>query len=469
MEDFLPVRDVRPVADHEGGDIQREQAVPHQEAGDAVGEIAQAEDEDGIEGAARELQPAQDPPAGVTDAEADGRADEHLQEYEAEAGHHQLPDAHGARRLRHQLREDDGEDVGHRVVAAGFQLQHRPQVLPQVQFLAAQDREDGSRIGGAHHGRQQETAGQRHADGNGRVGHQPDEDAGEQDGEQHARGGEQHPLAEDGARFVDGRFKSGREQDDGHREMADVLRELEVVEMDAQHVLAGHHAQQEEQQQGRDAVAGADLRHQDGGEDQDGKQEEQMLRHEVHHKRGRRKDHRFHGSEIDNHGQHVHPVQALIADAVHDGADQVDAEPPDGAVFQARRKVRGGRGGGVEGLPPVAQGELQPVPLADGVQVHGAGGTFGVGIHDDVADGLLERQVDSRGQRGRQVVLLPDPVHESGQEGDLPKIVDQRQTPVRAVRIRDFNHRDAVPCKDTKNSFLPTGIVRKGFFRNLVS
>ena len=91
--------------------------------------------------------------------------------------------------------------------------------------------------------------------------------------------------------------------------MADVLRELEVVETDTQHVLAGHHAQKEEQQQGRNAIAGSDLGHQDGGEDQDGKQQEQVLRHEVHGKQGR-KDRHFHGLETDNHGQDVFPVQA---------------------------------------------------------------------------------------------------------------------------------------------------------------
>ena len=146
-----------------------------------------------------------------------------------------------------------------------------------MQFLAAQDGKDGGRIRGAHHGRQQETAGQGDADRDGRVGHQPDEDAGKQDREQHAHGGKQRSLTEDGARFVEGCLQPGREQDDGHREMADVLREFEIIELDAQHILSGHHPQQEEKQQGGDAIAGADLGHQDGGKDQDRTEKEQVL------------------------------------------------------------------------------------------------------------------------------------------------------------------------------------------------
>ena len=149
-----------------------------------------------------------------------------------------------------------------------------------MQFLAPQDGKDGRRIRGAHHGRQKEASEQRRA--HDRAEHQPDEKTGEEDGKQHANGGKQHSLTQDGARFMDGRFQPGREQDDGHREMADALRQFEVIEPDAEHILAGHHSQQEEQQQGRHAVAGPHLGHQNRGKDQDGAQKEQVLRKQVH-------------------------------------------------------------------------------------------------------------------------------------------------------------------------------------------
>ena len=70
--------------------------------------------------------------------------------------------------------------------------------------------------------------------------------------------------------------------------MADVLRQFKIVEPHAQHILAGQHAQQQEQEQGGYTITGTDLRHQDGGEDQDGTQQEQVIRQQVHGEEGGR-------------------------------------------------------------------------------------------------------------------------------------------------------------------------------------
>ncbi len=115
----------------------------HQEARDAVGKKADAEDEDGVQGAACQVQPAQEPAGGKADPEAHGHTYEDLQEQESDGVHHQAPGALRSLGIGDQLDQDDGKHVGHRVVTTRFQLQHLAQVLAQMQLLAPQDGEDG--------------------------------------------------------------------------------------------------------------------------------------------------------------------------------------------------------------------------------------------------------------------------------------------------------------------------------------
>ena len=263
-----------------------------QQGSQAVGEEAYAEDQDGGEGEARETDPVEEPGCRISHRETDRQAYDDLQHEHEAAGQHGGPAAVRHEPFRREdLDQDDGQGIGHRVVASRFQLQHRCQILPQVQFFAPEDGKDGRGIRGPHYRRKQ------HADEQGRIPglpwHQPDEQAGQDDGQEHSEGREQRSLPEYGPSLFQGCFQACGEQDDGHREMTDGLRDFVIVEMQAQSVGADGHAQQQEEQQGRHAEARPQLGHQDGDKDEDRTQQEQVLGEEVDGEDGQREHQRI--------------------------------------------------------------------------------------------------------------------------------------------------------------------------------
>ena len=52
------------------------------------------------------------------------------------------------------LYQDNGQQIGHRVIAPAFEFQHRLKIMFQVDLLRTKDVEDGGGVGGRHRGGQ---------------------------------------------------------------------------------------------------------------------------------------------------------------------------------------------------------------------------------------------------------------------------------------------------------------------------
>ncbi len=165
--------------------------------------------------------------------------------------------------------DEDGEEDGHRIVQTGFHFQQRGDALGQGKARAAEHRADRGGIGRGHRGAEQHRVGERHGgqhhDG-GRDDTSGDADAGH-------RQGERRPQRE--AQHGDGRFQAALEQDHRERHAADQIGGGEVVVGDAAGaVLAGQHAEQQEDQQYRRAEpaggkGGEDAEQAQGATDED--------------------------------------------------------------------------------------------------------------------------------------------------------------------------------------------------------
>ena len=182
-----------------------------------------------------------------------------------------------------QLNEDNGQHVGHWVVASAFQFEHGAQVVFQVDLLRAQDGKDGSRIGGRHGGGQQQRRDKRKMDvGPAHARQPPDKEACKQGGEQHSYGGQDDTRSEYGLDFYELGVHTTGKQDDAEGNHANELGGFHVVELDAQTVTAEQHADNEEKQQGGNTETITGLSGQNTDEQQDGAYEQDIFRSKQH-------------------------------------------------------------------------------------------------------------------------------------------------------------------------------------------
>ena len=242
------------VAHHHAGDVDGQVAVASQQVGEGEGEEDEGEQQDGVEGL-------------VVDVELVEHLDGELAEQIAgccayaeldDEGHGDGAQPHAAR--LDELDEDDGEHVGHGVVATAFELEHGPQVVLEVHLLRTEDGKHGGGVGGRHRGGQQQGGGERQVDvGPAHARQPPDEEAGEEGGEQHARGGEHDAGTQHGLDVGKLGVHSAGEQDDAQGHHADELGFFGVVKLDAEAVASKSHAHHEKEQEGRHSEAVACL------------------------------------------------------------------------------------------------------------------------------------------------------------------------------------------------------------------
>ena len=133
-------------------------------------------------------------------------------------------------------------------------------------------------------------------------------------------------------------------------------------------------------------------------------------------------------SEVLAQGKDVLTVEALVADVVHDGLHEMDAEPADAALLNGERGVDVGLGCGVEGDAGVGDDNGHALVVGLDANVGIALGTSGIGIGHDVDDGLLEGQVELHGGGHVDTQLLAHAVDERGQLWHLVHVVGQYQT-----------------------------------------
>ena len=279
--DVLLERKVGGIADDDRRHVQGHQAVAADQGGQAVGEQCERQDQDRIERSALEVDAAHQPARGVADAHADGKAgsdlpDQHQQHIaDAEQPGAVLEgEAVGGRDDRDQ-QQRQGER--RRVVAAGLQLEERVEVFAQVHPLAAQHGKHGRRIGRGQDTGQQDAAQQGLA---GRADavpeHEEEEKARREDGQQQAQRGKRQALLHHGFRMRERGLQAAGQQDDRDAQVAQEFGQLVVVDLDADAVRTGHHADDQEEEHARHAVFRAQPRNEDGGEHEHGQEQQDV-------------------------------------------------------------------------------------------------------------------------------------------------------------------------------------------------
>ena len=189
-----------------------------------------------------------------------------------------------------ELNQHDGQHIGHRVVAAALQLQHRAQVVLEVHLLRAQDGEYRGRIRTRHGGGQQQRGQQAKVDVGPAHPREPaDEEPREQRREQHACRREHDALRHHRPNVGQAGIHSARKEDDAERHHANELRLARVVKLQAQPVAAHQHAHQQEEQQRGHPKPVARLTHHDTYKQQDGPHQQNIFSSKPHRRLYNRK------------------------------------------------------------------------------------------------------------------------------------------------------------------------------------
>ena len=213
---------LRFVANHDGGDVNGQEAVAAQGRGQSVGEKAETQHHDGEERSVGNFDFFENPAGGKARSQADEGANGNLQQ--KQRGTMEDGSAGGKLSGGHDTHENDGKGKGQGVITTGFQLQHGTQVFTQVEAFSPEHREHGRGVGGGHDGGQKEAAQQRGAELSDKgAHHQGDEASGDENHEQNAQGRQGDTLLEHGPDFLETGFQAAGEQDDTHGEVPDML------------------------------------------------------------------------------------------------------------------------------------------------------------------------------------------------------------------------------------------------------
>jgi hypothetical protein len=159
----------------------------------------------------------------------------------------------------------DGEEHRRGIVAARLELEQRLEPAGEADTPGPQDREHGGRVGRGDDRAEQHPLGQV----------EPEQHAGEaseherRDHDADAGQGEPRPEHRADVGPVGG--EATAEEDERQRDHPDLAGDLEVVELDAEHALgAGHHPEEQEEEQARHAEPRRGLAEQRTGEQQRG-------------------------------------------------------------------------------------------------------------------------------------------------------------------------------------------------------
>jgi len=147
-------------------------------------------------------------------------------------------------RVLDEVDQADGQKDRHRVVAAGFEFQQRLEVAPQTDALAAQDGEDGCRVGRGHNRAEQQGFKRL------QIEQQIRRAAENQARYQHAERRQNDPLAPDRAyvRYFGIEPPCIQNERKGHD--GEQLREERIVEFDpADTFRSGQHSDHQKKQQ----------------------------------------------------------------------------------------------------------------------------------------------------------------------------------------------------------------------------
>ena len=182
---------------------------------------------------------------------------------------HRHVERRGVAAREDQLGHHDYQKDGNRVVGAGFDLQRRAHPALQPQPAGPEQEEHRRRIGGGDDGAEQERLDR------GEVEHRPGGQAGDRRGHEHAEGREQERGDEHAAEGREPGPEPAVEEDHRKRPRSHEIGHAVVVEADAARpVLAGEHADDEEDQEQRGAEARGDQAGEDADQNQRGADED---------------------------------------------------------------------------------------------------------------------------------------------------------------------------------------------------
>ena len=254
------------VADDDAREVHGEKAAAVQQVGRRENQGAAGQDQQRIQPVGQRQphhQPRQHPAPGQAE---DGPEPELARQHPDETAER------GGLGLQQRADHGGNEQDRHRIVGTGLDLQRGLDALVEADAAVAQEREHRGRIGRADDRREQhaqppvdiEEPGGEHAEQGRRTDHAP---AG-----QHRGRPQRHPEA------AHPRAQAAVEQDHRERRLRDQRGDEEVLEDDAARpVLAGEHADAEEEQQQRQAEPGGDGAGEHADEQQQaGEQEERV-------------------------------------------------------------------------------------------------------------------------------------------------------------------------------------------------
>ena len=254
--------------------LVNDRIVPHNQSRDIDGQIAVAADQVGHrEGQEDERQQQYGVERLVFDIDPvdrpDGQTAERIPCHDAERHpHHEeqqaRTEAHAFAR-RQQPDQQNGQNIGHRVVTAAFELQQRFQILAQPLPAAAQDREDRRRVGRRHGGGKEQRQQERHL-GIAPRRHHVDEPRHDQRRQRHTDGGQHHAGPDHGANGAVTGVHTARKKNDTQRHHAHELSHGSRIEGDEPQ--PEQHADAEKQQQGRSAETVGHFSGKDGNQQQ---------------------------------------------------------------------------------------------------------------------------------------------------------------------------------------------------------
>ena len=235
-----------PVAHHKTGNVYRQISVAVAQVGYGKYEEYECEQKNGIKSIVVKIYPvdekAHKPSQPISENSTHTKLHKQLQ---TRIGRIEIA-------FQHHIYKYYCQHIGHRVVAAALQLQHRTDVFLQAKPFGTQDGEYRCRIGGRHDRRKKHGFCQRqiYAARN-RRRNEVDETSGQQSRHQHTYGGEHYTGSEHRLYLAETGVHTSRKQDYAQCHNTYELNCGRIVKLYAKPVAAEQHANGKEQQQNR--------------------------------------------------------------------------------------------------------------------------------------------------------------------------------------------------------------------------
>ena len=239
--DFLAVHDAG-ISHHDTGNIDCQIAVTTQQVGQREGEEDKRQQQDGVEGLVIDVQTIQHQDGELTQQVAGNSTYQELNHERTHYAHRTHVGRLG------QLDKHYGKHIGHGVVTTAFQLQHRTEVVLQIDFLRTENGKYRSRIGRGHGSGQQQRTDEREVNVCPTHARKPpDEEAGKQSRQKYTHSGEHDTLRQHRLDVGKLGIHTARKKDDAQSNHTNELSLFSTMELNAQAIATKGHTHHQEQ------------------------------------------------------------------------------------------------------------------------------------------------------------------------------------------------------------------------------